>query len=690
MSFKKYSIIFLTMILFSIPVFSLEPPTKEMIEKYKKDGTWAERVAKAKSLGTYKMPKGAGAYLQYKLKKAYFKATGEKDKLKKLKTPPLAWRNMPTTGDVNVLILCVEFQDYPHYTDKSVIENKVFGNGDSDEYPYESLHNYYERASYGKLNLQGDVLGWYQAPYDRSHIQKNNTGRENFIKEVFQYYDNQGVDFSKYDNDGDGKIDYFAIIWTGPHEGWAEFWWGYMTTFQDTDFEVDGVKLGGYSWQWEDYNYPDPYDPNATDIEYKPHVLIHETGHALGLPDYYDYDDSVGPKGGVGGLDMMDYNWGDHNCFSKYVLDWIEPTVIVEGEHDITISPSEENPEVILVMPNYSENSPFGEFFMIQYRKRIENDTTYPNDGLLIWHVDARLDSYGYDYLYDNSYTSHKLLRLMEADGLEQIEQNMLADAGDYYTEGDVFSPTSSPNSNDYNGDRTGITVYEIGKAEDTIKFSLEIKGNVSYLAHYDIRSGLWESRLTIACGGEIGEKTKLSVYDNDGNYYGTKEIVIPSIGGFSKLVPEVFDFSIPEQGFIEVESKTPNVRGIVTFKYLPSGGETSLPLTYETSKLLVFPLIENTDGKSTGIAIINSSEKENTVTFELYDYWGFKKASRTVTLNGKQKYVDMLENLFGSSLISRGIIKVAAEKDITGFALTFTEGNTNIIAIPSNTIITE
>ncbi len=690
MNLKK-ALFALILAVFSLSsVFSLEPPTKEMIEKYKKDGTLAERIEKAKALGNYKMPKGSGQYLQYKLKKAYYKAKGMVYKLKELKTPPLGWRNMPTTGDVNILVLCVEFQDYPHYTDIDSMRNKIFGDGNSDEYPYESLHNYYDRSSYGKLKLQGDVLGWYQAPYNRDQIQKNTTGRENFIKEVFQYYDEQGVDFSKYDNDGDGKIDYFAIIWTGPHEGWAEFWWGYMTTFQDTTFKVDGVGLKAYSWQWENYHYPDPYDPNATGIEFKPYVLIHETGHALGLPDYYDYDDSVGPKGGVGGLDMMDHNWGDHNCFSKYVLDWIEPTIIIEGEQEITISPSEENPEAILVMPNYTENSPFGEFFMIQYRKREGNDTTYPNDGLLIWHVDATLDQFGYDYLHDNSYTDHKLLRLMEADGLEEIEQNHYADAGDYYTKGDKFTPYTTPNSDSYNKKKTGINVYDIGDANETMKFTVAIKGNLSYLAHYDIRDGLWESTLTIGSGNDNEEKIKLSVYDNDGTIYGTKEILLPPMGGFSTPVPDLFDFNIPEKGYIEVESETLKVKGIITFKYIPTGGKTSLPLTQQTSKTLLFPLIENTHDKSTGIAIVNTSEQPTTVKFELYNYYGFKKAERTINLEGKEKFVDMTESLFGESLINRGIIKVSSDTEITGFALTFTEGNKNIIAVPSNTLPSE
>jgi len=51
-------------------------------------------------------------------------------------------------------------------------------------------------------------------------------------------------------------------------------------------------------------------------------------GHVLGLPDYYDYNTTIGPQGGVGGFDMMDGNWLDHNTFSKYMLDWTTPIVI--------------------------------------------------------------------------------------------------------------------------------------------------------------------------------------------------------------------------------------------------------------------------------------------------------------------------------------------------------------------------
>ena len=95
------------------------------------------------------------------------------------------------------------------------------------------------------------------------------------IKEVFTHYDTEGHDFSQYDNDGDGVIDYLSIIWTGAHGEWAEFWWGYQTSFYNDNFEVDGVRIGTYSWQWENYDWPG---------EFSPEVIIHETGHALDGP----------------------------------------------------------------------------------------------------------------------------------------------------------------------------------------------------------------------------------------------------------------------------------------------------------------------------------------------------------------------------------------------------------------------
>ena len=34
---------------------------------------------------------------------------------------------------------------------------------------------------------------------------------------------------------------------------------------------------------------------------------------------------------------MMDSNWGDHNCFSKMLLDWLTPQVVGSGSRTVVL-----------------------------------------------------------------------------------------------------------------------------------------------------------------------------------------------------------------------------------------------------------------------------------------------------------------------------------------------------------------
>jgi len=414
---------------------ALEPPTAEQIERYRRDGTLAARAVAARVFGNHRMAPQLAARIG--------------SSRSAVKALPGAPSLLPSDGSPRVLTLLIAFSDMPGTTDPAVVNDRIFGDGEAAAYPYESLTNFYRRSSYGRLEIAGSTLGWYTTPYPRSEVAENYLGRQALIKEVFNHYDQEGHDFSQYDNDGDGVIDYLVIVWTGAHGEWADFWWGYQTSFYNDNFTVDGVRIGTYSWQWENYNWPG---------EFTPEVVIHETGHALGLPDYYDYDDAVGPRGGVGGMDQMDSNWGDHNAFSKWVLGWLDPEIYNQDFHDVVFSPTDEFPDAAVFMHGDLVTDPYAEYFLVQVRRPEGNDAELPNEGVLIWHVDARVDSGG-NFLYDNSYTEHKLIRLMEADGLEEIERGGGADAGDFYSTGDLFDSDTLPSSHRYDGVPTNISL---------------------------------------------------------------------------------------------------------------------------------------------------------------------------------------------------------------------------------------
>lgn len=510
----------LVMLLGIIPVaaLALEPPEPGMLEQMAADGTLAQAQENAKKLGNYqlKLPKrGAlnlddyspqqiadmiadnlGRSLDEKGTSAIGRSTSselawveldlnhdrvvdERDLLALGQPRPKTASTLPAFGTDKMFILLIQFPydvhpEYEGYFTNSHITDMAFGAGQSSVW-YRGLHYYYDKASYSQLNIDGTVYGWYTAAHDRDyyHPLDNNdyptdtARRQELIWEAITAADNAGADFSQYDNDGDGVMDEFAVLWTGPHGAWASFWWGYHTGWSGTSQVVDGVRPGNYSWQWE-RSYGFGQTP-PTPSFWSALVLIHESGHGLGLPDWYDYDGSQGPPGGVGGLDMMDANKGDHSCYNKYLLGWLNPTVAFTNLNDEALDYSNANADAVQFMPGFDPVSPWSEYFMIQNRKKNDIDQPIPSNGLLIWHIDAHCDEAG-RMLWDNSYTSHKQLRLMEADGLEEIETgDHIADAGDYYTSGSVLSPTSTPNSHDYSGTDTGITVDDISATGDTM-----------------------------------------------------------------------------------------------------------------------------------------------------------------------------------------------------------------------------
>jgi M6 family metalloprotease-like protein len=500
---------------------ALEPPAPGEITQLKQAGKFEERLEKAKTLGNHRIDKELLDRAIYKAKREALIQRGM-NPADILPAPPGSWKLMPTTGNVKIFALLIDFSDYPACNTADGIDNTLFGDGSvlGNPVPYESLKNFYERSSYNQLHLSGVTLGWYRPAYTRASMGANPTTgqREQLIKDALASFDGT-TDFSQYDNDGNGQIEYFIVIWTGPDNGWANFWWGYQTNFSDQAYTVDGKKLGKYSWQYEYHvssSYCGPFSPRT---------VIHETGHGLGNPDYYDYDDTVGPDGGVGGLDMQAGNWGDHNSFTKWIFEWLTPTVVATGSQTLTLNPSGASQDAALIMPGATSSDAFREFFIVQNRHRVGNDpatsnTTngiyypeYPTDGMLIWHVDARLNAAGTDYKYDNSYTDHKLLKLMQADGLDRIENNnATADAAMYYKAGNTLGPVSTPNSRDYLGVDSRVNVTNISESgqQMTATFSIDDPSTLATLtvAKAGIGSGTVRGNnpAEISCGSDCAE----------------------------------------------------------------------------------------------------------------------------------------------------------------------------------------
>ena len=295
---------------------------------------------------------------------------------------PLTEGCLPSIGNPKILVIPVNL-DKNNETKSLLNEIEIAFNGTSEQTGYESVKSYYQKSSYGKLNLDINVLDeWFTPRYSKNYYEKyydNDTGDDGstlLMQEALSYYDDQ-INFEEYDTNDDGYIDSVWLIYNcdvnfddSDSIYWAFVYWDY------SDNEYDGkmayyYAFGGTDFMHQTKEEASTYDP--TNIKIDAHTYIHETGHLLGLDDYYDYDEVRGVKGGLYGADMMDYNIGDHGAINKLLLGWITPTVVV-GSGTITLDiESFVDTGKCLIVTNKKLTSIYDEYYMIEF---------YTNTGL--------------------------------------------------------------------------------------------------------------------------------------------------------------------------------------------------------------------------------------------------------------------------------------------------------------------
>ncbi|HEV7282593.1 MAG TPA: M6 family metalloprotease domain-containing protein [Pirellulaceae bacterium] len=458
-SFKSLAIVAILLGVAAAPLIAA-PPRPGEIEKYKQDGSYEQRLEFQKSLGNDQYHPALVERAKANIRRAALEADGVPPAtIARMVPAPPGSPGMPSLGTNKIPAILIEFSDLQHsaVNSQAYIDDVLFDDGVAANYPFDSLKSYYERSSFGKLTIEGNTLGWYRTAYPRANVPETAAGREGLIGEAIRAYDAAGHDFAQYDNNNDGEIDYLLVVYAGPNNGWGNFWWAYQTGwFATPDFRVDGKSIGTYVFQYT--NQQDDTAPFGI------RTAVHETGHALGLPDLYDYDTTVGPQGGCAGLDIMDSSQCDHNGFHKWLLEWSTPTVIGVGAKQLTFRPAATSGDGAVVMKGASAENPFDEFFFVENRTGGGNDggPAWVGSGLMIWHVDSTLNAAGNGFAFNNSYTPHKLLRVMEADGLEEIEAGGWGDSGDFWKQGQDFDENSAPASVGYDGLPTAVSVRKI------------------------------------------------------------------------------------------------------------------------------------------------------------------------------------------------------------------------------------
>jgi len=355
-------------------------------------------------------------------------------------------RGLPSKGNSKVLVIPVEFTDAKADTNmRSNLQTAFFGT--SEQTGWESLASYYYKSSYGKLNITGTVTEVFNTGNSSVYYQSLYEDGEDFpeyriMKAALGYFDDK-IDYAQYDSDNDGLIDAVYLVYTAEVDFEnADYWWAYTNEYLPDQSEYyDQKESDFYIFMGYDFFFETPASGKTLTLNCE--TVIHETGHMLGIDDYYDYDRDKGPAGGIGGGDMMDYNVGDHNAFTKLLLGWVDPYV---ANYDCTITLSSFGKSGDCVMICKNDQNPFAEYFIIDYytpdglnAMAAGSSGLFSIAGIRIYHVDATMknaldeDSVWSIYKNNNSDTKNKLIALVEADGGNDIENDGYSENSDLF-----------------------------------------------------------------------------------------------------------------------------------------------------------------------------------------------------------------------------------------------------------------
>ncbi len=222
----------------------------------------------------------------------------------------------PSHGNCNVLVILTQYPDLPLDAISTVQFYSNLLNADNSV----SVKKYYQDMSQNLLNLNFTVVGPYTVSKPSVYYGANSTMTTNINGNSYSVtYDahpaelageavdlaaSNGINFTPYDNDGDGIVETVMIIHSGPGEEiglqdnaiWSQSWdLDKATNLNDGSGPrvYNGKTINGFTIEPE-------FTFAAGDSGIG--VFAHEFGHKLGLPDLYDvsYETS-----GVGDWSLM-------------------------------------------------------------------------------------------------------------------------------------------------------------------------------------------------------------------------------------------------------------------------------------------------------------------------------------------------------------------------------------------------
>jgi M6 family metalloprotease-like protein len=371
-----------------------------------------------------------------------------------------------TVGDYTGLCLLIQFPDVPGTITRDDVDafcNQVNYNANGNN---GSVRDFFLDSSGGKLRYNNVVAPYYTATHPRSYYTNPNVAQprraRELVTEALTWLKSQHFDFSALTADDEDYVYATNVFYAGNVVNrWAEGLWPHAHYLAAP--------------------YPLMAGKNAHDYQITNMgsvltvgTFCHENGHMIcDFPDLYDYGDQSSGIGDYclmcGGNNADPRNPVDVGAYLKYRAGWAgSVTPISAGTHVTAHAGKNEF---------FIHSKSITEYYIIENRAKSGRDKALPDSGLAVWHIDER----GNQEHEHMTVTQHYECSLVQADGRFDLERTRGAsgDDGDLFDGGaggvSEFSPSTTPNSNWWDGTSSKLTLKNISQVGPVMTFDADL-----------------------------------------------------------------------------------------------------------------------------------------------------------------------------------------------------------------------
>ena len=395
-------------------------------------------------------------------------------------------------GSPKIPVILVGFSDKAFSKTAAQFSAMLNTPGYSENNAIGSVWDYYNENSFGQFTPVFEVLGPVTLDNNMSYYGANDSNDNDKLPEMALVHAaqklNSTVDFSRYDNDGDGTVEFVIFYYAGYDEAqgastnaiWSHAWYLSSSSNARNSRTFDNVKLDRYFCTSE-------LKGTSGSTMCSIGTTCHEFAHTLGLPDFYDADYSTnGSAANMYSLSLMasgSYNVNSttppyFNSEELNEIGWLSaiPELTTAGNYTLPAVNYQGATQYSAYKTKTSVNN---EYFVYECRRGQRWDAGIPT-GMLVYHVDKSTNRVSgsvtaastWNSNSVNNYSAHPCCYVVPAAKPTQTT----AYSGSSYMFGSGSYKTYQPTA--WSGNTTGFNFTNITYANNVVTFTLS-NGNM-------------------------------------------------------------------------------------------------------------------------------------------------------------------------------------------------------------------